>query len=299
MATLDFWGILNLINKEFAAYLPVLNKPGIFDVFVRYATAKSSGVDPWTSDQFLSELHNTPYYKESSDVARQWDMLQATDPATASTRVEAAKRQIEDVQQSSGIRLNNQDGTGFSFLVEAVRNNWNADEIKYRMMASVNTYGGSGGELGQHAAEIKGLANDYGVPLSDKTALFYAKKMIQGADNAASIKGYFVESAKSLYPAMFDQLNRGYTVRQVAEPYIQLAQQELGIDPSTVNLLDPKFMKMFNQVDQKSGARIIMPLDSALQYMRSDASFGYDTTAQGRQSATTLATQLQAKFGAA
>jgi hypothetical protein len=42
-----------------------------------------------------------------------------------------------------------------------------------------------------------------------------------------------------------------------------------------------------------------MTLDQALTTFRTDPSFGYDATDKAKQDATTLATQLQQKFGAA
>jgi hypothetical protein len=81
--------------------------------------------------------------------------------------------------------------------------------------------------------------------------------------------------------------------------YLQIAQQELGVNPSDISLTDAKWMKALNQVDPKTGQRAAMSLDSWLSTIRSDAAYGYDKTSKARGDATTLAAQLQQRFGAA
>jgi hypothetical protein len=301
MATLDLWGILQLINDEFPQYLPLLQKPGVFDVFSRYAQAKSGGGNPWTPDQLLAEYHKTEYYQSSTDQMRQWDLLQATDPASAAQKRDMAARMISDAQKATGIVLSQDGGLSsmyFSFLVDAVRNNWDATEIKYRLLGSVNTTPTLGGELGQKAADVRRMANDYGLPMSDEKVMAYGRGMLQGAFTPETLQGDLILQAKSLYPTIAGQLDKGMTVRQFADPYLQLAQRELGIDPNSVDLTDSKWIKMLNQQDPKTGDRTPMTVDTWLSTIRSDPTYGYAHTSQGKQSASTLAAQLGQKMGA-
>lgn len=292
---MDYLQALNIIQTQYPDALPILQKPGVAQVYLDYLNASP----PWTTAQLQAALRATPYYQQSPQAVRDWDILQATDPATASTKAEQAKRTIDDLQRELGITLDNAGGLAspaFSFLVDAIKYGWDANEIRYRMLASVNKTQ-AGGQVGATAAQIKSTASDYGVPLSDKAVLDWATKVTQGAMDMQGVQGYLIEQAKSLFPALTGWLDKGGTVKDYAAPYLQLAQQELDINPADINLTDQKWMSALNQVDPKTGQRVSMSLDSWLAKLRSDPAYGYDTTSKGRQDATTLATVLQQKFG--
>lgn len=288
--------MLNIIQTQYPDALPILQKPGVAAVYVQYLTAQP----PWTTAQLQAALRATPYYQTSPQAVRDYDILQATDPATAGTKGELVKRQIDDLEKQLGITLDNSAGFGspkFAFFVDALKNGWDANEIKYRMLASVNAMSG-GGAVGKSAADVKNLANQYAVPLSDQTVMDYARKLEQGAIDQNGLQGYMIEQAKQLFPGMASALDKGVTVKQYVDPLIQIAQQEVGLNPATVNLTDQKWMKVLNQVDPKTGERTPMTADQALTTFRTDPAWGFDQTNKAHQDATQLATQLAQKFGA-
>lgn len=302
---MDIMQILNIIQTQYPDAMPILKQPGVFQVYVDYLNSndpnRPAGVEPWTKAELEAHLRATPYYQNTPQAGRDWDILRATDPATANTKLEQTKRTIDDLSSQLGVQLNTNGGMsspGFAFLVDAMKYGWDENEIRYRLLASVNKTAG-GGMLATQAAQIKSMANDYGVPLSDKAVMNWATKVSQGAMDMNGVQGYLIEQAKSLFPALAPALDKGITVKDYAAPYLQLAQQELDINPSDVNLTDQKWMAALNQVDPKTGQRVSMSLDSWLSKLRTDPAYGYDTTAKGRQDATTLAAQLQQKLGAA
>jgi hypothetical protein len=297
---LDFFQMLDAIHQEHPDIFALLSQPGMLDLAQQIINAEQSG-QPLTQAQINAKLQNTDYFKTTTPDARAYDALRAVDPAAANQRAVLVQRQIADASANLGISLPS-DGTmnsqGFQFFINAVRNNWSADEIKYQLLAQVKGLNaGMGGEVGNNAAQIKNLFNDYGVPLSDAQTMDYAMKLGQGAETTDGIKGYAIQAAQSLFPSLTTQLHQGYTVRQIADPYLQMLQQETGVDPTTVNLTDPKYMGFLNQVDPKTGQRTVMPLDSALAKIRTDPTYGYDTTGQARQAASQLTSQLASKFG--
>jgi hypothetical protein len=112
------------------------------------------------------------------------------------------------------------------------------------------------------------------------------------------VKGYAIEQAKSLFPGLTAALDAGQTVDQYADPYKQIATQELNVNPADIQWTDPKWMKALNQVDPKTGARTSMSLDQWLSTLRTDPTYGYDQTNKAGQQAAQLATQLSQRFGA-
>lgn len=300
MADIDFFTLLNLLQTEHPDIASIIWKPGVFDVAKQMMQAEVDG-KPWTQDQVNAAITATPYFQQTNANTRSWDVLVATDPATAYQKMQTVRNTVEDLQRQLGVTLDTSGGFGsqsWQFYTNAIRNGWDANEIKYQMLALAGQPQ-AGGVVGSNAAQIRSAANDYGVPLSDSAVMDWATKVTQGAMDMQGVQGYLIEQAKSLFPALSTALDQGITVKQYAAPYLQLAQQELDINPSDINLTDQKWMAALNQVDPKTGQRVSMSLDSWLAKLRSDPAYGYDTTAQGRQSATTLATALQQKFGAA
>jgi hypothetical protein len=296
---MDLMTMLNVIQTQFPDALPILQQPGVAAVYVAYLNSGSSPDNPpWTKAQLEAALRATPYYQNTPKATRDFNIDQATDPATARTKGAATKRLFDDISHQIGLTA----PPDFNLFARAVSEGWDANRIKYELIATTNWGGGlypQGGEIGASAAKVNSLANEYGVPLSDMTKVQWGRQLAQGAIDEQGLQGYLIEQAKSLFPALSDALDRGITVKQYAQPYLQLAQQELDIDPNTVNLTDQKWMSALNQVDPKTGQRVSMSLDSWLSKIRSDPAYGYDTTAQGRNSATQLAAALQQKMGSA
>jgi hypothetical protein len=156
----------------------------------------------------------------------------------------------------------------------------------------------SGGEVTQNVTKVMGLADDYGVPLSMEQAGKWGYQLTGGIVDETALRGYMVEQAKSLFPGLSDALERGITVRQYADPYLQIAQRELGTDPNTVALTDSKWNAALNQIDPKTGARVSMSLHDWTSHIRSNAEYGYDKTDQARSRSAQFATQLEQMMGA-
>jgi hypothetical protein len=71
----------------------------------------------------------------------------------------------------------------------------------------------------------------------------------------------------------------------------------LGINPSAINLQDPKWTQTFIGADEK-GQQSVLNLNQSLAKIRTDQAYGYDQGAPARTQAATFAAQLQNKFGA-
>jgi hypothetical protein len=291
MADMDFWQLLNIINEQFPQLVPILKKPGIFKVLADSINGN------WSADKRNAELAKTPYYTSTPVEQRQWDILSATDPATAGEKARLVVQQVKDLEAQTGIRFTN-DQLGFAFMVNAVKLGWDAQTIKYQLLASVNTRGGTGGEIGSSATLVKSMANDYGVSQSDAAVMNWAKQLASGAVDQNGVKGYLIEQAKSRFPGLSDALDRGVTVRQYADQYLQIAQQELGVDPATASLTDPKWSAALDQVDPKTGTHFAMTQADWTRKIRQDPTYGYNATPQAAQQAATLTTQIAQKMGA-
>lgn len=291
---LDFYQLMAAIQQKFPQFMPFLSQPGVLAVLGDAILNERSDIDT------TAALQHTPYFLNTPIAVRQYQAQSFLDPATAKATADVVKNMVDDAEAATGVRLSQDGGFSsqyFQFFVKATQNGWDANRIRYELLALSS--GEKGGDLAANAATIKGMANEYGVPLSDMAVQGWAKQLAQGAVTMDSIKGYLVEQAKSLFPSLAGALDRGITVAQYAAPYVQLAVQELGVNPAGISFTDPKWMQALNQVDPKTGQRTAMSLDQWLTTIRTDPRYGYDTTHKANQDASQLATMLEQRFGAA
>lgn len=301
--------LMGQLQSQHPGIFNLLNQPGVFDVAAKIIQAEAKG-QPLTDAQIKALFQATPYYQQTPANQRDFILLSATDPATTAQAGQEASRLVNDLKGQLGVQLTPEQQWWMG--IAAAANGWDATRIRYEMLLT-SEYGGQtadslkagyaggvygGGDLAKTAADVKALADSYGVPLSDNGTIGWAQHLLSGQTDMAAVQGYMIEQAKSLFPGLAVALDQGITVSQYAAPYTQLAQQELGVNPSDIVWTDPKWMKLLNQVDPNTGTRVSMSLDQALQTFRTDPTFGYDTTNKARSDATQLATQLSQKFGA-
>lgn len=280
--------LIAAIQTNYPTIWAIINRPGVYDV-LRQAIENN-----WPPSRTQVALQGTEYYKTTSDTSRQWDALQATDPATAYQRNMEMTQRVAKIVAQTGAQL--QGGPDqWAFVEQALRGDWNDAQIRYNLLTRGTP--SAGGETGNNAAAVYALASDYAVPLSDQAVLGFANQLTSGTITTDAVRGYMIEQAKSLYPGLVSALESGLTVRQYADPYIQIAAQDLGVNPHDITLTDTKWGRALNQVDPKTGSRVALSLDEWRRTIRTDPVYGFDTSQTGRQEASQLATLLGQRFG--
>ena len=297
---LDFWQVLEAIGQQYPQLIPILSKPGVFD-------ALSNAInDPlnWPPARVEAAVQQTEWYQNTNKSMREWELKKAVDPATVRQTMEKYRAFVEDAQSQLGIKLNGGGGSVesffasdyFKFVEEAAAAGWSFEEIKYQLSMR-GGFGSGGGEIETQTAAVKKLSDDYGVPYSDWASRIWGTQLARGTVDMKAVNGYFAQQAKSLFPGISELIDRGFTVRQVADPYLQIVQQELGINPDTVSLTDPMWSKAINTTDAK-GQKISMSLSDWTRTVRTDPVYGYDRTPKARQEGANLAMMLGQKMGA-
>jgi hypothetical protein len=145
--------------------------------------------------------------------------------------------------------------------------------------------------------QVTNMAKQYLVPLSQQAQQNLESLLVAGNMNTASLTAYFAAHAKSLYPTMGTAIDQGITPDQYADPYRQVAASTLEIDPHTIDFMDPKWNKALMQLDPKTGARTAMNLSDWTNMIRTDPTYGYDTTNGARTEAGNLANKIMTNFG--
>lgn len=282
--------MLQKINEQYPDIVPLLGKPGVFQ-----AVANAIN-ENWPAERLTSALRATEYYQNTDAQRSQWDILQAVDPATARRQAAETKVKFDRVVGSLGI-LNT--GWLWNAFENSVVYGWDENRIRSEIIATTSggTHLGPGG-IGDQMTQFQGLAAEYGVPVNHNDLYWWAANTIGGSVSQEGYRDYLTEQAINLFPVLKPSLEQGMTVKQYAAPYLQQAANELGINPSAINLQDPKWTQTFIGADEK-GQQSVLNLNQSLAKIRTDAQYNYDQGAPARTQAATFASQLLSKFGAA
>jgi hypothetical protein len=147
--------------------------------------------------------------------------------------------------------------------------------------------------------QLRDETNNWYVPMSDTSLTDWAMKLATGQVQPGEYRRYMQEQAKSLFPSLADAIDRGFDVKTYAAPYVQTAARLMNVDPASINMTDPKFIKALNQVDPTTGGRVSMSLDQWERTIRGDPNdaYGYQRTTQGVNDAYLLASHLAHSMG--
>ena len=86
-----------------------------------------------------------------------------------------------------------------------------------------------GGMAGQAASAIRKEAYALGVAVTDQSILNNAQYLVRGLTTMEQITGSMREQAAGLYPAFAGQVNAGANIQDLAQPYVQVLAQKMGL----------------------------------------------------------------------
>ena len=150
------------------------------------------------------------------------------------------------------------------------------------------------GPSGKFFVQIKNLAFDNGIKLSDKDATAYANKIVAGQVDENTVYSTIRESAASAFPALADKIKAGLDLKNLASPYIQSMSDILEIPDTAIDLFDPQIRSAmaFTLPDGKIGTKSIYSFEKEL---RKDDRWQY--TKKAREQAASVATTVLRDFG--
>ena len=154
-----------------------------------------------------------------------------------------------------------------------------------------------GGLLGASVDQLKAEAAKYLVPVADTTLAQWAQQIASGQADVKGFDAYLQAQAKSLFPSMGTAIDQGITPQQYVDPYKQVASSLLGVNPNTIDMTDPKWMRAVGQKDPKTGMPVAMSLYDWQQTLMSDPTYGYLKTQNAGDRASALAEGIAQMFG--
>lgn len=262
------------------------------------AVLTQAHAENWPPDKVTAALQATGWWRTQEDSVRGWNQLIAADPQEALDRRDTQFRNIKSLAQQLGVDV--PDDVALSWADSSLRYSWTPQQLTDTMLTTW-TYHPESPAFGKSSTviqDVNDLVSQYAVPISDATKNDWIHQVLQGAVTVDEFKGYLSNMAKSRFPGLSDALDRGITVRQYADPYVQLAAQQLEVDPSTISLDDPKWQKFLDFRDPKTGESGQMTMSEWMKTLRTDPTYGFDTTTNAKTLAAQGAQTLLSKFGA-
>lgn len=282
--------IEDLARSQYGFLSAYLDNPEIGPIL------KQGAKEGWDMNRLQGALYKTKWWKKTSDTARQWDALVQRDPASSKQQVKTKQAEIWDTARGLGYS-NISTSIAKQFATQALREGWSQAQIIDHLAAEIRYNGPLSGLAGQTEVQLKRMASGYLANLSPDVLHKKIQRVVAGESTVEDFRNEMIKQAKALAPWASESLDKGQTLDEIADPYRQLYSQTLGVDPSTVSFKDPKFMKAISFKDPKTGVTRPMQFDEWTSHIKTNPTYGYDTSRQGVQDAAAFRQQLQQKFG--
>lgn len=249
----------------------------------------------WTTDKFQAELKNSDWWKSNSAAQRKALEMKSADPATWAATLDANKEKIKQMAVEIGAAVPDDQ---ISRLAENVAMTAMSDEqLKQTLSGYIDFVNGSlVGAAGMYEHTMRKYAADMGVDLNQQSIKNYAQLIVNNVSNQADFQNFVNAQAISAFPAFEEQIKSGMTMRNIANPYIQMMASDLEMNPDVITLKDPTIMSGLNGVDDK-GKPVGRTLTEFADTLRGDPR--WKSTTQARDKAMNVGLSVLKNWGLA
>jgi hypothetical protein len=217
--------------------------------------------------------------------------LTGSDPAEAQRQRDMMATRIRSMATRLGVSL---DGARLQTLTEdALKLGAGEQEIS---MWLVNETRSGFGTIASGIDSLRAQAANYAVPVSDQTLATWSAQIATGQVSPEGFLSYLKEQAKSMFPALAGAIDAGVSVRQYAEPFIQIAVQELGLNPADIRLNEAKWQRPLTTISA-DGQPTTMSQYDWTRLIRTDEEYGFDKTPGALADATQVKDTLLKQMG--
>lgn len=264
---------------------------------------KSAVKNTWTPDMFVARLRNTKWFQTHSASVRNAIMMQTSDPKSYKENVDKMTAQVQDAW-GKAYGMESVTGIGSAQMRQwgetAFRMGWTSEQlldhmgsaVNYQQMISSNSLGGSAAET---RAQLRQLAQNYGVDPGDTWMASNLGRLMTGDDTIEGVQARVQDMAKSQYAAFADQLDGGHTMAEIADPYMSKMADLLEVDPASLSLKDATIQKALTGFKDDKGRPVAQTLTDFANSVRQDSR--WQTTNNAKQQVAEVGSQLLRSFG--
>lgn len=173
-----------------------------------------------------------------------------------SKQLNGQKENIKLYAEQLGVQLTDKQIS--TLTTTSLLSGWDSSVLKTKI-AQTGQLNFESGLAAQTLNSLKSLANDYGVMYGDDFYRKAASDILMGKGNTEEVKQQFIDMAKATYPTLAAQLDKNYTVKQLASPYVQAMSNVLELGADSISLNDPTIRQALTSIDDK-GNPMLVPL---------------------------------------
>lgn len=181
-------------------------------------------------------------------------------------------------------------------LAQATQEGWSSDQLQAHVIGT-NWWKVHG--AAQTVNQLKAERDKWLVPMSDQALTDYATKLATGQIQPGEFLQQMQNQAKTFFnnASLSSFIDNGGDVKSYLDPYVQHAATLLGVTPDSIDPTAPKWLAAIQQKDPKTGANTSLSLNDWETKIRSDASYGWQDSANGKAAAFDMVNNLSKAMG--
>ncbi len=205
--------------------------------------------ETWTAEKFQAEVRDTEWWKSNSETRRQAQVMRNTDPASWNAAIAAEKIKVAQLAAELGAAV--PPDKLASIAKTSVETGMDEDLLRNALgqYVTFTKEGTMGGEAGMWVHAMRQYASDMGVKLSDDALKNYAQRIVRKVATSQDFESEIRERAKSLLPGYEEAIDAGSTVKEIANPYMQMMAKELEIPYASITVDNPLIKSALNGVN--------------------------------------------------
>jgi hypothetical protein len=280
--TNNIWGLSPAQITEFKKAINYKDKTGV--ATEDFANALIKRVLPVSEANYRNAMNNKPSASWEELVINPAKYTQyvgsslaggvGAGPSAQDIKVKADAIRIYATDLGVGL----DDGAVNKLAREWASGNFDATTIKPQIARS-GKIDFAKGSAAEQLNSLKELAGSFGMQYDEGWYNTAATNVLTGKDDIETYKQYVKDQAKSKFPTLSAQLDQGFTVRQLASPYVQTMSNILEIDPNTIGLNDIYVNQALTGLNDK-GEPSTKPLWQFEQDLRKDPRWNFTKNAQ-------------------
>ena len=217
------------------------------DIFNR---ASTTGI---SDGEVAQLLWATPWFRNRTSTAREWDVLISQDPGEAKRRRDAARFKLRNMATNWGVTMTE---AKLEQLVEQQLRWGMSDEEMLANLSNLAKVDESGpGMLTSTQDQLRGLADKYFQKLHDNDLYTYARDIMAGRTSVEAVQQLFRDRAKMDYAHLADKLDN-YDMEQLTGSLRNRLAQLLDRDVSTIDLTSDRFAELISMTDNNGVTRM-------------------------------------------
>lgn len=248
----------------------------------------------WDTDLFTAHLKNTTWWKETSDANRKAQAMAKMDPATYKATLAAHRAAVQQLATKMGAVLS---GAAMDKLAKNILHfGWEDAQIQNFLGQYIqfNDKHVMGGLAGQAYQQLKTMAYDNGVSMSEQSLKNSAAYVVRGVSSMEKEQANIRGIAMGAYPAFARQIEAGQSMKDIASPYVQAYAQTLELPDTDVDMFTPKVAAALKRAGQ-NGQPEPMTLTDFVQSVKSMPE--WQKTAQASNSMMAVGRQVLRDMG--